>query len=1152
MRKVGDRVIYAPTDLVRYMESPYASWMDRFHLEHPDRAAPDPLSDDERLVLESGKRFERGYMDGLKAAGTDILSLEGSENHDATLDAMQTGKSLIYQGTLAGDRFAGRPDLLVRVERKSKLGDHAFTIRDTKLGRHPKPHYLVQLCVYADLLEPVLGHRPERFSIVLGNGREQWFRTDDFFFYYLTLKSAFLAAMDTFDPAAEPQPDLGGEFGQWAGRAEKWFRDRDHLRLVANITQLQIRRLEVAGITTVTALASLHEAGARATKIAGETLAKLKDQATVQHESKGKPLPEFRIIKPKSAAPRSGLALLPPPAKLDVFFDMEGYPYIDEGREYLFGAVTGEASGFQDWWAHDADEERKAFESFVDWAHDRWVKDPAAHIYHYAPYEASALKRLAGRHGTREEEVDDFLRNGVLVDLLMVVRSGLRIGSENYKLKTIEPLYWKGRDASVKTAGDSMVVYQRWLDSDEPSDWKNSGLLKRIRDYNEQDCDSLRWLAVWLRELQVGHKVPWVKPAEVAKREEEGKAKAAAKKAPGVTREDRQKLARAIISSLPSEKERDKAPDKWRIPEMLGYEIEYERREDKPAWWRLFDRAGAAERGEMDALADDLDCLGGLVLDKKRGPVPVDESTGFWYNFDPDQATKIEEGDKSLALVPGMTNPVRTVGVHALDREAGKVCVKIGDTLLSALPDRKPADPAALIPYGFIPAAVIEDSVYEAGQDWHQDQRIRPAVEHFLLRRPPRIRGHAGGAIVKPGEDPQEAAIRAAKDLDNSYLYVQGPPGSGKTTTAAHMIMGLVKTKAKIGVTANSHKVILNLLDKCLSEAKKVVQPIRVGKVGDNDMEDFHAKWPGVPVLKPNGGTAALAALEVIGGTAWYFARPELAGTFDYLFVDEASQIAVSRLIGTARSAKNLILVGDQMQLGQPTQGSHPRESGRSTLDYLLAGRAIIPPEMGILLNQTWRMHPDLCKFVSGAFYEDALHARKGTELNRIELSGGGKGRIQNGSGLVFVPVVHEGNTQSSPEEASVVRDVVAELVGRPYVSSRGSKKGTLTIDDILVVAPYNMQVDLLRRTIPKLRVGSVDKFQGQEAPVVIVSMCASQGEISARGIEFVLSKNRLNVAISRAECLSIVVGSPALAHSRPTSVTQVSLTNTFCRLVGA
>ena len=355
---------------------------------------------------------------------------------------------------------------------------------------------------------------------------------------------------------------------------------------------------------------------------------------------------------------------------------------------------------------------------------------------------------------------------------------------------------------------------------------------------------------------------------------------------------------------------------------------------------------------------------------------------------------------------------------------------------------------------------------------------------------------------------------------------------------AAHAILKLIKNGKRIGVTANSHAAILNVLTKCHELSDGNFSSLKIGGSKEVDLFQQHATAHYAENLK-----AALPHFPhtpLIGGTAWAFSDPAVQNTLDYLLVDEAGQVSVANLIGMAPAAQNLVLIGDHMQLGQPIQGFHPGESGSSILEYLLQGNATVPEEMGIFLGTTWRLHPALCAFISATIYNGRLRAAPQTRQRIVKVPATAQ-RVKKEAGLLFVPVEHEGNTQGSEEEVAIIKELVRELVGRKVTDVQGHVCKQLGLEDILFVAPYNLQVRKLSAALGlQARVGSVDKFQGQEAPVVIISMCSSDGESSPRGLEFVLNKHRLNVALSRAQSLAIVVGSPRLATSHCTSLMQL------------
>jgi uncharacterized protein len=380
--------------------------------------------------------------------------------------------------------------------------------------------------------------------------------------------------------------------------------------------------------------------------------------------------------------------------------------------------------------------------------------------------------------------------------------------------------------------------------------------------------------------------------------------------------------------------------------------------------------------------------------------------------------------------------------------------------------------------------------------------------------------------------------------LDRSYLFIQGPPGAGKTYTGSHVIVNLLQAGKRVAVTSNSHKAIHNLLTGVVERCEeRHFAPSAMKKASAGKQDSF---FDGALIDDMTDAAEALAPdNQLVAGTAWLFADPRAEQAFDYLFVDEAGQVSLGHLVAMGLCAKNIVLLGDQMQLPQPVQGVHPGRSGESVLDYLLDGQAVIPPERGIFLANTWRMHPDVCRFISDAVYDGKLVSAPGRERQAVLFDACPPSLAP--TGIRFVPVEHDGCTQKSEEEAAVVRELFDSLLGVRWRSHEGDVE-PLRVEDILVVAPYNLQVQLLKMRLPDgARVGTVDKFQGQEAPVVLVSMATSSGEYLPRNLEFLYSKNRLNVALSRAKCLAVLVASPKLMDVQCRTVEQIRLVNTLC-----
>lgn len=1136
MRKVGQQVRYSPSDLIRFWASPFASWMDRLHLESPAAVTPDEDPADKKLFADAGTEHERAFLSTLengKASISKISSGLSAAGRAETLQALAARTPIVYQAALEDDRFSGLSDFVML----NDAGD--YEVWDTKLALSPKPYYAIQLCCYTEMLAaiPNIGPFPKHFGVILGNGDRVRFRTEDFVHLYREVRRRFLGLQDAFttDMAQRPEPLPGADHGRWASHAEAFFTDRDHLVQIAGISVGQIKKLRAQGIHRMEDLAT--KAIKTVPKLAEETLAKLKAQAELQCQTRSARATDeaskaaFRVLPP--AGPNGeplGLALLPPANAADVYFDMEGYPLVPGGLEYLFGAAFINGAGrpeFKDWWAHSRGEEKQAFEAFIDWIYGRWKANSELHVYHYAAYEVTAMGRLSTRHDTRQDEVDELLRAKVFVDLHRVVRQGLLIGEPDYSLKTIEHLYRPKRTTTVATAADSIVQYANWIASKEPSDWNKSAILKGIRDYNEDDCFSTLELTGWLRSTAASQKV-------------------ASKRATSGTGDEHQPK-----KPLPAEVvQRHKTIEQLRakgdpVGAVLADLLDFHRREQKPVWWRMFDRADATE----EQLRDDPGCIQGVVA--KGAASPDKKSQVQAYAFDPDQECKLVATDRTKLMFTFDLDP--KFGVPALDLDAGAVQLKIGNKALGERFGGRFPRQGSLIPYEFVGAEAIQNALTAAGEA-HLAGKLNIAASSLLQRTPPTA------AMQGVKETPLAAAVRIAPAMAGGCLVVQGPPGTGKTYTAAEVIVALLEAGKKVGIASNSHKAVMNLLaegGKALRARKKTLRGLKVG--GERDPQ-LLAENRDLQFVDDNKDAQAAYGGGVIGGTAWLFTLPDWVGKLDYLFIDEAGQVSLANAIAMSRVAPNLVLLGDQMQLEQPIQGTHPGDAGLSSLQYALKDLAaskedapefypVVPAAQGLFLAESHRMHPAVCSFISETVYEGRLQAHPDCSNQRIAVPASHSGLISQEFGVVFLGVEHDGNIQQSDEEVAKVVEAFQTLKGRPFTASDG-KTHPLALEDLLFIAPYNAQVRSLQSALPKdARVGSVDKFQGQQASVCILSLCSSYGEYGARGLRFILDRNRINVALSRAKCLAVVVGDPRIASGTANSIDEMKLLNTYCKI---
>lgn len=1085
MREIENKSLFSATDLMRFMGCTHATTLDLMHLRG-EGPTPGENTEDAALLQKQGDAHELAHLERLKNAGSGVVEIKRgnlAQDSETTRAALQSGAEVVFQGAFLSGNWGGWSDFLIRVETPSALGTFSYEVADTKLKRRPHPKHVLQLVLYSDLLTEIQGVAPVFAHVELGTGERATLRLADYA-YYARAARVRLEAFVAEPTATRPVPCSDCGLCRWADHCAGVWAKEDSLFNVANVTKGQVKKLEAAGIKTMAELAALAQP---VRGMSENTRLRLVTQARLQHARKtGRPAFELRAPEPGK-----GFDLLPEPQPGDVFYDIEGDPHFEGGLEYLHGLwFDGQFLAF---WAHDHKAEAQALSDLLAFFRARLETYPKARIYHYAPYEITALKQLTTKYGIGEAFLDRLLRERRFVDLFAVVRGGLTGSEPNYSIKSMEAFYDRKRDGEVKTAGGSVVAYEKWREIG------NQHILDEIEDYNRIDCISTEELRDWLVGIRPAGPWPQIGQDAAPKEIEENAETSALRE-------------RIAASNLPDERQ----------DQLFNLGL-FHRREVKPAQWAVFDSAAKDE----DDLIDDLDALAGL--EAISAVEPVKRSFARRYRF-PVQETKLRSGKK--ATVPVFDGAPVSVNIEELDRRRREIMVKVGPGKAHLLEDRLSLHPDWPLDTKVI-AAALQDVI--ADQCAHQSYR---AVNDLLCRAAPRL---TTGALL-PNEDPVAGTIDAVGAMDHTVLPIQGPPGTGKTFVTARAILSLVRNGARVGVTSNSHEAIRNVLMGCLSAFEDEDLPITldlVHKVSGSD-----DGYPDdCPIQRTTDNAEAACGGQVVGGTAFFFAREENVQAYDWLFVDEAGQVGLANMAAMGRSAKNIVLVGDPRQLPQVIQGAHPAPANLSCLDWMLGDHTTIPPDRGIFLPVTRRMHPDICCFISDQVYGGRLisHADTGRQ--------GVSGTSFPAAGAFWVPVNHEGNAQIASEEVVAIQDAIDDLLAGFWTEKDGTER-PMRRSDIIIVAPYNAQVNALQDALPDgVRVGTVDKFQGQEAPVCLVSMTASSAEETSRGMEFLFSLNRINVAVSRAKALALVFGAPRLRESKCDTVEQMQLVNTLCAL---
>ena len=1145
MNIIDNQLVVSPRDLIAELECSHRLTLDyainKFGLDLSKTQSGPEL----KLLENLGKAHEKRIIEELRLKGEVItigkpdftqVSLEKATKQ--TLDAIAKGVETITQACLFTGDFLGFADFLI-IEKdaagnslKDDQGRFIYNPVDAKSARTEKRGAVLQVAAYAHAMCELGLARPRTIQLWLGGDKQWQAQADDL----IDLAAEFLQRVRTrlSEQTSIPEdlwaaPRESCVRCHWIDNCVKGRKDADDICLTQGIRSSTRLALVEAGITTMSQLAEAKiEQRPRSPKeVSPETFNTLVAQADIQ--IRGRVNSSVILSEPKEL---KALGLLPPPSEGDIWFDMEGDPFGEngDGLEYMFGYTflkPDSSPSFETFEATDRASEKTAFIGFIDMILQRQEIFPDMHIYHYAAYEPSRMGLLSQRHGVLEREVDQLLRSGIFVDLYSVVRKSFRFSSDSMSIKDVEQIYQGKRikDEGVTTAIDSVIEFEKAATYRQLGDHeKYEEIVAKIRAYNKVDCDSTRQLDLWLRKQAVDFGVDIL-----ALRSE---ALATSSEIQDVL----DPIAIQLMENIPSDSTM-RTQDEQALA-LLASAVSFHWRESKPVWWNIFDRAKAD--------LEDFESYNDVVLASNVSATDWVEPQGRTRNHKRIITLQAEdiEIDHIIEVQhrPHLLYDATPIGfnqMHGSDRgfEAiSKIISIAGDTI--QVEESTSGDLWAELPIALLPGAPINTAPIQAvlrdGLGTSILARKKLPVDLFpqtswadlLLKRKPRQLD--GQPLRHTGPTKKiEDIVHSLHQSANSYVAVQGPPGTGKTYVGKHVIAQLAAQGWKIGVTAQSHAVIENILDGVVGvdPTIHIAKKAQEGSKAKRYHQDKIDIWAG----NQNGG-------YVLGGTVWTFSNPKIQSLgLDLIVIDEAGQFSLANTLAAASCAMRTLLLGDPQQLPQVSQATHPDPVEISVLGHLMGEDKTISDEYGYFLEFTYRMHPALTASVSRLQYDNRLFSDAMCEermLTGVE------------PGLHIIEVEHEGNTVKSEEEANEILKRIPKLIGKDWsdvVQGKLLPARGISEEDIVIVAAYNRQVRFIKsllavRGYQNIRVGTVDKFQGQEAPIVFVSMATSSSEDLPRGIEFLLSPNRLNVAISRAQWACYLLRSPQLSRMEPAS----------------
>lgn len=1121
MKLINDRIHLSPTDLSNHLGCKHLTELER-DVVLKKRKRPGFTNASLAALAERGLAHEKAYVKYLRSQNKNVVELEEHASVQQTLELMRAGADVIVQASLSDDNWNGRADLLLRVNRPSPtFGSWSYEVADTKLAVDTKAGTILQLSLYCDIIGQIQGVTPE-YMYVIKPGQpflEEKLRYDNYKAYYRHLKYTLLKTIEAGPQDTYPEPVEHCHICRWWKECNDQRHADDHLSLIANVRKMHIGEIKKQNVNKLEEFALLDKPlPGKPERGNIESYLKVHDQAKIQLRGRNYEKPIYELLLPFTE--KKGFNRLPAPDEGDVYFDFEGDPfYPDGGIEYLFGIVFKENNQLQykAFWALTRADERKCFDEFMEFIMARWDRYPGMHIYHYSPYEPSAIKRLMSRYAIHERNVDKILRAQRFVDLYSTTKEILRASVESYSIKNIEKLADYTRKCDLDLAGPARRTLEYILEfkSVESIDNQTKHV---VQEYNEDDCLATEALHSWLEKIrseQISQGADLKRPVP-GDGEPEDKASAIAA--------ELKLLYDQMIEGIPTDAQQrtEEQEARW----LLAHLVHYFDRERRNAWWEFFH----VHKMELEDLYEEKSAIAGLVFVGELPKAGKQRNVRYKYRFPP-QDLDIEVGCE----------------LHEVNGEkVGVLEDFVENEHTIVISQKSPIRPSDVHAKKIVNSKVLQDSLLAVIREFKDDgvvgNRTFKAASDLLLKRPPDLTAfEKGQPLINRADKTIEECIARASSMKETVLAIQGPPGTGKTHTGAEIILALAKQKKKIGVTAVSHKVIRNLLDKVHEFAERDKVAIRL--VHKPKEAGNGPAW--ITEIDDKDGTIdAIQQGTVVGATSFLWAENSAAGKLDYLFVDEAGQMSPANVLAASRAAKNLILLGDPQQLEQPQKGAHPEGADVAALTHLSDGQQTVAHDKGIFLGVTYRLHPAITAFTSELYYENRLQSRPG--LERLAIHGN---TPFAGAGLFYVPVTHTGRQTNSPEEVRAIEKIARDFTDKNIQwTNRDGKKAPITVNDILVVAPYNAQVNALSKALPGYRIGTVDKFQGQEAAIVIYSVTCSSAEDAPRGMEFLYSPNRLNVATSRAQCVCILVGSEKILEAECRNVEQMRWVNGFCR----